>query len=110
MIRSLSLFCARDLSGKVVIGEQRIGGYKTADAACWSAMALALQLRQEGSTDELRMHDENGIQRIWPPEQVTEVEVKRKVSSTNPMMGRRSLRLLPFTFSPSRGQTQSRAG
>ena len=62
---------------KVAIGEQRIGAYRTAEAACWSAMSLALQLRQEGSAVELRMHDENGIQRIWPPEQVTEGKVKR---------------------------------
>jgi len=62
---------------KVVIGEQRIGAFKTAEAACWSAMALALQLHQEGSSVELRLHDENGIQRIWPPEQATETKIKR---------------------------------
>jgi hypothetical protein len=62
---------------KVVIGEQRIGAHKTAEAACWSAMALALQLRQDGSVIELRMHDENGIQRVWPPEQVVETKIRR---------------------------------
>jgi hypothetical protein len=62
---------------KVVIGEQRIGAFKTAEAACWSAMALALQLRQGGSVVELRMHDENGIQQIWPPEQLAEKKSER---------------------------------
>lgn len=62
---------------KVVIGEQRIGAYKTAEAACWSAMSLALQLRQDGSSVELRMHDENGIHRVWPPEQIVETKTRR---------------------------------
>jgi hypothetical protein len=61
---------------KVVIGDQRIGAHRTAEAACWSAMSLALQLKQDGSVVELRMHDENGIQQIWPPEQVAETKAK----------------------------------
>ena len=72
-MESIIIFVLRQRSDwKVVIGEQRIGAFKTAEAACWSAMALALQLRQGGSVVELRMHDENGIQQIWPPEQLAE--------------------------------------
>jgi len=79
-MESVIIFVMRHRSDwKVVIGDQRIGAYKTAEAACWSAMSLALQLRQEGSIVELRMHDEKGIQRIWPPEQVTETKAKRPV-------------------------------
>jgi hypothetical protein len=40
-------------------------------------MAMALQLRQQGSAVELWVHDESGIQRIWPREQATEVKAER---------------------------------
>lgn len=62
------LYVVRDTKGwRVVVGEQRLGTYKTANEACWAAMALAVHLRNERVWVELRMHDEGGVRQIWPP-------------------------------------------
>jgi hypothetical protein len=62
----------------MVVGEQRIGSYQTAEMACWAAMSLAMHLRTEGANVELRLHDDKGVRKLWPPEFATEV-VQRHV-------------------------------
>src|SRR5688572_18670273 len=66
---------------KMVVGEQRIGAYETAEAACWAAMSLAVHLREEGAAVELRLHDEGGIRRLWPPEFAVETTLQRAAPS-----------------------------
>ena len=44
------IFVLRQTKGwRIVIGEQRIGSYANAEAACWAAMSLAMHLREEGA-------------------------------------------------------------
>jgi hypothetical protein len=72
------IFVLRHKRGwRIVIGEQRIGAYDSAEAACWAAMSLAMHLRGEGASVELRLHDDTGIRRLWPPELATEPQSKR---------------------------------
>lgn len=72
------IFVLRHRTGwKMVVGEQRVGAYDTPEAACWAAMSLAMHLRQEGAVVELRLHDENGISRLWPPEFAAEMAPRR---------------------------------
>jgi hypothetical protein len=74
------IFVLRQKNGwRIVLGEQRIGAYGTAEAACWAAMSLAMHLRGEGTPVELRLHDDGGIRRLWPPEFADEAVSRRPV-------------------------------
>ena len=73
------IYILRNRTGwQMVVGEQRIGSYQTAEMACWAAMSLAMHLRTEGANVELRLHDDKGVRRLWPPEFAPEV-VQRHV-------------------------------
>jgi hypothetical protein len=72
------IFVLRQTRGwRIVIGEQRIGSYANAEAACWAAMSLAMHLREEGAAVELRLHDDSGVRKLWPPEFAAEVAPRR---------------------------------
>jgi len=76
------IFVLRHKGGwKMVVGDQRIGAYDTAEAACWAAMSLAMHLREEGAAVELKVHDDNGIRRLWPPEFAAEVVSEKRLPS-----------------------------
>ena len=63
------IYVLRNKTGwRIVVGEQRIGFYQTAEMACWAAMSLGMHLREEGAAVELRLHDDKGVRRLWPPE------------------------------------------